>query len=250
MIRRVLSLSIAALAVLYSASAFAQAAPAPPAVAAVAADAPVTHAEFKQAIDELKFQIQSLKSPSSAGASVPSTPAGAEQDLAGRVAALEKQVADLQKANSSLVTIAHDQAVMLGDIAKGRMDASGNKHYVPSVQAIRDDQDSRSQLVDTVVHDMARSTGQLKITNRMNVGQSVVVNGTTTVFVPANDAQTVTVPAGTATTQLAGEGVKSWMIGAPSYYQEIIIAPIASNVVTSITWHYDPATGAWWQTVQ
>jgi hypothetical protein len=241
---RVLPFSIAALAAVYSASVFAQAAPAPPAVApAVTADAAVTHAEFKQAIDDLKFQIQSLKSPSSVAPA-----SGAEQDLAGRVAALERQVAELHKASGKLLDITADQEKMLGDIAKGRMDATGNKHFVPNVQAIRDDQDSRSQLVDTVVHDMARSTGELKIRNEMGVGQSVVVNGTTTVYVPANSTQSVTVPAGTATTQLAGEGAKSWMIGAPSYFQEIIIAPIASNVATA-AWHYDPTTGVWWRTL-
>jgi len=236
-----LSLSIVSLAALSAAVAWGQASPSPATLGQPGA--PVSQAEFKQAIEELKAEIQSLRSPTPTPPDAAPSPsnAGHEGELSRRVAELEKQVADLQQSHKELVNIANDQSVKLREIAMERTGADGEKHYVPNVQAIRDDRDSRKELVDTVVQGFVKSTGELKIHNEMGVGQTLVVNGVLTVFVPANAVQAVNVPAGTATTELAGEGVKSWAVGAPNYSQDIVIAPARRSA-----WQ-DPATGVVYQ---
>ena len=66
---------------------------------------------------------------------------------------------------------------MLPEIATGRTTPEGGQCFVPNVQAIRDDSDSRRELVDTVVQGMTRSTGEPRIRNDMDSGQSLLVNG-------------------------------------------------------------------------
>jgi hypothetical protein len=227
MFRRVLSSSIVALFALSAISARGQDAvpkmPAPPAAPSTAA-------------------------PSTVGA-VASSP---EADLAGRVRALEKQVAELKERNSALIEIVNNHSTMLHDVVADRQTPSGSKYYVPNVQAIRDDNDARRVLVDTVVKDLTRSTGELRIRNDMSTGQSLVINGVDSIYVAPHSTRTVTVASGTATTQLAGEGTKSWMIGAPNYSQEVIIAPAVQTTLATVAspWQYDPLTGVWWRTMQ
>jgi hypothetical protein len=228
MIRRVLSLSLVALFAFSALSARGQnPAPKAPVPSTAAGDMAGT--------------------PATAGAASPNS----EAALANRVAALEKQVADLQRSNKELVNICENQSRMLRDIATGRATPDGGQRFVPNVQAIRDDRDSRRELVDTVVQGITRSTGELRIRNDMSTSQSLVVNGVDTVYVPAHTTRIVSVPSGTATTELAGEGTKSWMIGAPNYSQEVIIAPaVRTNLVTAASpWQYDPLTGVWSRTL-
>jgi hypothetical protein len=170
-----------------------------------------------------------------------------DADLARRVAALERQVAELKQSRDELLNIVTNHSTMLHDVVADRQTPSGGKYFVPNVQAIRDDRDARRELVDTVVQGMTRSTGELQIRNDMGTGQSLVINGVDSVYVPAHSQRTVTVPSGTATTELAGEGTKSWMIGAPNYSQEVIIAPAVRSA--SSPWQYDPLTGGWWRTL-
>ena len=246
MIRQFISLSVVALFVLFAVSVRGEDA------------APVSHAEFQKAIDELKEQIRSLKVPA---ASAPPTAANIsggtagtaaavkpnpEADLVQDLARLKKQVANLEAARKEQNDLTADHSKMLRDIAMGRATAEGGQRFVPTVQAISDDLDARRVLVNTVVHDMARSTGELRIRNDTGTGQSLVVNGVDTVYVPSHSARTITVPSGTATTELAGEGTKSWMIGAPNYSQEVVVAPAMRNSA----WQYDPVTNVWWRTLQ
>ena len=169
-----------------------------------------------------------LAAPASSGAAY-AKPAGTapkpEADLASRVAALEKQVADLEQFRKEQIDLTDNQSKMLRDIVTARPTAEGGQRYVPNVQAIRDDRTSRRELVETVVQGITSSTGELRIRNDMKTGQSLVINGVDTVYIAPHATRTVTVPSGTATTQLAGEGTRSWMIGAPTYAQDIIIAP-------------------------
>ena len=120
---------------------------------------------------------------------------------------------------------------------------------MPNVQAISADPDSRRELVDTVVKDITRTTGELRIRNDMDSGQSLVINGVESIYLPAHSARTVKVASGTATTELAGEGTKSWMVGAPNYVQDIVIAPAVRKTPVSDDrpWQYDPFTGIFWR---
>jgi polyhydroxyalkanoate synthesis regulator phasin len=214
--------------------------------------APVSRAEFQKAVEELKQQIQSLKAaavpappnaPSATGGMSGSAAAAMpnpDTDLAGRVAALEKQVADLQQFRKEQINITNNHSTMLRDIATGRSTPDGGQRFVPNVQAIRDDNDSRRELVDTVVQGITRNTGELRIRNDMNTGQSLVINGVDTIYVQPHATRTVTVPSGTATTELAGEGMKSWMLGAPNYFQDIVIAPAVQTNAANVggPWQY------------
>jgi hypothetical protein len=245
MIRRVISLSIISMVALNAV------------VAAAQETAPVTRAEFKQAIDELKQQIGSLKTPPAAPEAAPLAPAASasplggsrEAELAQRVTDLEKQVAELKQGHQALVDIAKEQNTKLGEIAMERISPDGAKRYVPNIQAIRDDQDARHMLVDTVAQGITRARGTLVIHNQMSTGQTLLINGTTPVTVAAGSDQTVDVPSGTATTELAGEGVKSWAVGAPNYTQDIIIAPARPKSTSLVTWQ-DPLTGIWYTSLQ
>jgi hypothetical protein len=187
--------------------------------------------------------------PASAG-SAASTNSDAE--LAHRVAALEKQVAELQQSKKELLDIVANHSTMLRDVVSDRQTPGGAKYFVPNIQAIRDDRDARRELVDTVVQGITRNSGELRVRNDMSTAQSLVINGVDTVYVAPRSERTITVPSGTATTELAGEGIKSWMIGAPNYFQEIIIAPAVRTAVVNAgsPWQYDPATGGWWRTLK
>ncbi|MGO9110536.1 MAG: hypothetical protein ACLP9L_15040 [Thermoguttaceae bacterium] len=185
-----------------------------------------------------------------AGAAAPASTT--EADLVHRVAALEKQVAELKQSRDELLNIVANHSTMLHDVVADRQTPGGSKYFVPNVHAIRDDREARRELVDTVVQGMTRSTGELRIRNDMGTGQSLVINGVDSVYLPAHSERTVTVASGTATTELAGEGTKSWMIGAPNYFQDIVIAPAVRSTVASggSPWQYDPITGGWWRTLQ
>ncbi len=179
------------------------------------------------------------------GAAAPASTSDA--DLARRVADLERQVAELKQSKEELLNITSNQSKMLRDVVSDRLSPEGGRYFVPNVRAIRDDRDARRELVETVVQGMARNLGTLQIRNDMGTAQSLVINGVDSVYVPAHSQRTVTVPSGTATTELAGEAAKSWMIGAPSYFQEVIIAPAVRSAGNP--WQYDPLTGGWWRTL-
>ena len=195
--------------------------------------------------------VPKTPAPPAAPASTAAPTSNPEADLAARVAALEKHVAELTQSRKELIDIVNNHSTMLHDVVADRQTPSGSKYFVPNVQAIRDDRDSRRELIDTVVKGISRSTGELRIRNEMSTGQSLLINGIDSYFVAAHSERTVSVPSGTATTELAGEGTKSWMIGAPNYFQEIVIAPaVRSSVVsTGSPWQYDPATRVWWRTL-
>lgn len=163
------------------------------------------------------------------------------------VADLKMQIARLQQEKEELTNIANDHSKMLRDIVTTRATPEGGQRFVPNVQAIRADRDSRRELVDTVAEGLTRSSGTLRIRNDMSTVQSLVINGVTTIFVPPHEGLIVPVPSGTATTELAGEGTKSWMVGAPTYNQDVVIAPAVRSTVGS--WVYDPATGGWFRTL-
>ena len=175
---------------------------------------------------------------------------GGEGELARRVATLESQVAELRRLNQALVDIVENHSVMLGQITADRTAANGGRYYVPNVNAISSDPKSRRALVDTVVKDITRSTGTLEIRNDMDSGQSLLINGSATVYVDGHSLKSVTVPCGTAITELVGasEGPRNWAIAAPTYFQSIIIAPNrGSSPAAARDQHLDPQSMDSWR---
>ncbi len=147
-----------------------------------------------------------------------------DANLASRIADLEKQVAKLQQEKAELTNIANDHSKMLRDIATGRPTADGGRRFVPNVHAIRDDLDSRRELVDTVANDMTSGRSALRIRNDTSTGQSIRVNGMGWILVPAHWTATLDVPSGNATTEIPQEAPKTWFIMA-NRTQDVVIAP-------------------------
>jgi hypothetical protein len=89
-------------------------------------------------------------------------------------------------------------------------------------------------------------SGMLRIRNEMSTPQDVAINGASLVRVDTHAILNVPVPVGSITTQIRGEGALTWTIGAPTYSQEIIIAPASRNPLdtTATRLVFDPVTGA------
>ncbi len=165
-------------------------------------------------------------------------------DLRKKVAAVEngpssseaqqKTLAEFEKRVKTLEDRTYEQASLTKEVVNWVRDV-GN---VATLQAYG------SKDSDTPASNVQRS-GRLKIVNRMNSDQRVVVNGTDLITVLANETRSLPVPVGTVTTQISGEGPISWFIGPQNYTQEIIIAPVGRNPLSTTTtgiWQ-DPATG-------
>jgi hypothetical protein len=88
-------------------------------------------------------------------------------------------------------------------------------------------------------------SGLLRIRNDMSTPQDVVINGASLVHVEVHAILNVPVPVGSITTQIRGEGALTWSISAPTYTQDIIIAPASRNPLDAIAPRlvYDPITG-------
>jgi hypothetical protein len=219
MFRRVVSLSIVLTVGLYSITVLGQ------------DSAPVSRAEFAKTLADLKQEIQSLKAPVPPPATaIPSPPNASsgttakvsvgESNMDSRLDALEKRIRsleDLQEAQSGFNS--QVASYIRGPAYAGAIGPAVNPP--PS--------------------------GQLVVRNQMHSAQQVVVNGTDMYSVPPNTTRTVKVAVGSITTQIRGEKPLTWFIGAPSYTQEIIIAPATVNPLspTLTTW-FDPATGSWY----
>lgn len=69
------------------------------------------------------------------------------------------------------------------------------------------------------------SLGTVQIENRMATWQYLEINGDATGIAPLSRVN-IYVPADTATTRLVGyETTKTWWVGAPDYFQKVIISP-------------------------
>jgi hypothetical protein len=207
-------------------------------VAAWADDAaPVTQGDLKKLfdrLDKLELQLQSVKAPAppivaptepspsnaSSGPSAAAKPAemaaNTNADVAAQLARLEQRVKVLENAADNQESL----NVQLAEWVNGRrgVAAMGAK---PAVDPPK--------------------SGMLAIRNDMATSQDVVVNGGVMLRVQPRSVTNVPVPVGSITTQIRGEAALTWFVGAPSYSQEIIIAPASRNPLspplnTAIVW--------------
>jgi hypothetical protein len=71
----------------------------------------------------------------------------------------------------------------------------------------------------------SRAWGVIEIQNNMADWEYMEVNGTATGIAPHTTSHII-VPAGKATTRLVGfEATKTWWVGAPDYFQRVIVNP-------------------------
>ena len=129
--------------------------------------------------------------------------------FASQLAKIEKRVETLEARASEQAAVNQQLVTWVGDVGSVRtlqtIGADGRADPAPNV----------------------RRTGELKIVNKMNSDQKVVINGATMHTVLANETLLVPVPVGAVTTQISGKGPISWFIGPQNYTQEVIIAPAA-----------------------
>jgi hypothetical protein len=166
-----------------------------------------------------------------------------EKELVNIAEDRSRMLRDAKLTEKELIAAVTNSTRILGDIAKD----SGGK-YVPNVQAIQQDRDSRQDLVEMVMHDSTRSSGKIVIRNDMSTAQWIRVNGRNWGVAGNGGTVRIEVPSGTAITEYAGEGPKSWFIGLPNYTQDIIIAPAVRYTENSAVtqygpWRQDPMTG-------
>jgi hypothetical protein len=210
-------------------------------VAAWADDnAPVTQADLKkliEKIDKLDRQIQTLKAPAPPIVAPPAEPSpssglsaasgtaaksaeAAEShtpDLAAQLTKLEQRIKVLENAADNQETL----NVQLAEWVNGhKVNGQGGVAAIgvkPSVAP--------------------PTSGMLLVRNEMSTAQDVVVNGGALYRIEAHAAKTVPVPVGSITTQIRGEAALTWFVGAPTYSQEIIIAPASRNPLsTAVVW--------------
>ncbi len=86
-----------------------------------------------------------------------------EKELVNIAEDRSRMLRDAKLTEKELIAAVTNSTRILGDIAKD----SGGK-YVPNVQAIQQDRDSRQDLVEMVMHDSTRSSGKIVIRNDMS----------------------------------------------------------------------------------
>jgi hypothetical protein len=155
------------------------------------------------------------------GSSPPGATGKSAADGAAKITALEDRL--------------HEVEVIIGQIAKAVDTPDGRVHVVD---------------LERNMKYATRSTGRLRIRNKMSTGQAILVNGRNWVQVAAQSTEIVEVPRGTVTTELPGEGAKNWFIGLPDYTEDITIAPANQNPAYAATpgygpWQYDCQNGVW-----
>jgi len=213
----------------------------------------VTQTEFKKGMEDLKTLIAGTQPR------VPSTPSGsATQDplarmqadldeVKGNIDALTKlvQEKDVAASRKSLADLADlragiDAVKDQSDGQKRILDAIAgldpNKKPLLRLNAIMQNSQEGKQEIAAAVNNSMPRQGTLRIDNRMATDQYLLVNGKSE-SIPAGKTVFLDVPVGTVVTELAGyEGPKSWMVGPPSYGQEIIIAPRPAPPVVMQPW--------------
>jgi hypothetical protein len=97
--------------------------------------------------------------------------------------------------------------------------------YTPAIKSIMDNSPSFSKEMKDVVNKSIRTHGTLLIENKMNLAQSLRVNGQD-YRIPAKSKLNVPVPVGTVTTELVGyEAPKHLTVSPPTYFQRVVISP-------------------------
>lgn len=170
--------------------------------------------DLKAALDAISHQIEGLKNADPGPAPSPS--------LLSRVAALEE-------AQRVIQDVQHDQAVVLGQIA--RRGADNNYHW-------RFDTNSQSarQEFDRALKSSTPRKGKFTVHNRMNTDQRIVINGYQK-YIVAGARDEFEVNTGTVTTQLPGQQPMNWVVGLPNYTHSIEIKPTYTPV-TRGRWIY------------
>jgi hypothetical protein len=242
MLRRVVLLSMVGLVGLCSTAAWGQ------------DTAPISRAEFAKALADLRQEIQSLHAPSAPAPRAAAAPAAPSPS---NVSAGTSAIGPAKEGGAIISEAPTGGSLKSSNISmESRLDALEKR--LKSLEDLQEAQSGFNSQVASYIRGPAYAgaigpavnpppSGQLVIRNQMHSVQQVVVNGTDMYAVAPNSTRTVKVATGSITTQIHGEKPLTWFIGAPSYTQEIVIAPAALNPLsTTTTTLYDPLTGGWY----
>ncbi|HIA18773.1 MAG TPA: hypothetical protein EYN70_05030 [Planctomycetaceae bacterium] len=140
------------------------------------------------------------------------------QDQSIQIQAMRTEFVELLAAVDAQV---EEQGKILAAIS--RRDKDGN--YTLPLESIMDNSPSFSKEMKDVVNKSIRTHGTLLIENKMNLAQSLRVNGQD-YRIPAKSKLNVPVPVGTVTTELVGyEAPKHLTVSPPTYLQRVVISP-------------------------
>jgi hypothetical protein len=114
--------------------------------------------------------------------------------------------------------------------AISQSDSDGN--YVPRLSAAMRSEDFRKEM-QTAVNDSLGTEGDLRIHNKTNQYQRVLINRQEH-GISAGETLALKVPVGTVTTQIPGRDLVNWTISAPKYEQSIDIVPPAEPTRTTV----------------
>jgi hypothetical protein len=158
--------------------------------------------ELKRAVEALAGRVDGLE----------------QKELVGLKSQVDNLAADLGNLKGSvttLVEIATDQDAKLGAIAKKVSQGDGDT-WVPDIRRAWENADFRQDM-RLAVHDSMDRRGTVTIRNKTAVGQTLLVNNSQYVYVPAGENRTVgDIPVGTISTELVGyEGPRNWTLSAP-----------------------------------
>jgi len=140
--------------------------------------------------------------------------AEAQSELRTEFEQLKTQLDTVQEA---LHTKIAEQQQLLDAVVSDDLD--GNAYL--RLDSSMENPDFRKQM-SKAVHESIQDDGEFVVTNKMDGIQWIIVNGQQVVIEPQKQ-KTLKVPVGTVTTQLPGQILQNWTIGAPSYRQAIDI---------------------------
>jgi hypothetical protein len=234
----------------------AQDAPNPEAPQPPSATVPVTQAEFqglKQQVEKLAAAIGTPSENAGNADQLPLVPvpaAGGQEVSPDELAKLKQEVEELkskvdklQPKVDTLTEIAADQDAKLGAVAK-KISENGTDTWIPDIRRAWASKEFREDM-SREVRDSLQQQGSLQIRNKTSIDQTLLINGSQHVDIPAGETRVVRdLPCGTVSTELLGyEAPRNWTIGPPNYEQTIDITPSSPTrvVVARPTTPSEPA---------
>ncbi|HAY81941.1 MAG TPA: hypothetical protein DCY79_19230 [Planctomycetaceae bacterium] len=156
-------------------------------------------------------------------------------DLGNKADAQQAELTEIKQQIEELQSQFQDQVARQGEILASISSADGDQAILP-LTAIMDRSSKFTQDMNDAVHRVIKTEGIFTIENKTSVYRRVFVNRVEFGVQPGATLN-LKVPTGTVSTQIDGEGLKTWSVGAPSYAQKVEIVPTTE----SVTAYYNPS---------
>ena len=150
--------------------------------------------------------------------------------LGNKVDAQQAELSEMTRQLEELQSQFQDQVARQGEILASISSADGDQTILP-LTAIMDRSPKFTQDMTDAVHRVIKNEGTFTIENKTSTYRRVFVNRAEYGVQPGATLS-LKVPTGTVSTQIDGEGLKTWAVGAPNYAQKVEIVPTTSRVTT------------------